>query len=49
MLGSDFAGSVTSAPAAGETLSAQALPPAANSSNLPNDLAVTNAGDTTCS
>lgn len=49
ILGSDFAGSVTSAPAAGETLSAQALPPAANSSNLPNDLAVTNAGDTTCS
>ncbi len=48
ILGSDFTGSVDSAPAAGETLSAQALPAATNSSNLPNDLAVTNAGDTTC-
>ncbi|MGV9857808.1 LCP family protein [Gordonia sp. NPDC003425] len=49
ILGSEFSGSVGTAPATGTTLSAEQLPPANNSSNLPNDLAVTNAGDTTCS
>ncbi|GAA1481267.1 hypothetical protein GCM10009624_17070 [Gordonia sinesedis] len=49
ILGSDFTGSLATAPAAGSTLSVDQLPPAANNSNLPNDLAVTNAGDTTCS
>lgn len=49
ILGSAFDGSVGTAPAVGTTLSASSLPPAANTSNLPNDLAITNAGDTTCS
>ncbi|MBE7193964.1 MAG: LytR C-terminal domain-containing protein, partial [Gordonia polyisoprenivorans] len=49
ILGSEFDGSVGTAPAVGTTLSASSLPPAANTSNLPNDLAITNAGDTTCS
>ncbi|WP_341258012.1 LCP family protein [Gordonia malaquae] len=51
ILGSDFGGVETmgSVPAAGSTLSVEHLPENVNSSNLPNDLAVTNAGDTTCS
>lgn len=49
ILGSDFSGSVGTVPAVGQTLSAEQLPAATNTSNLPNDLAVTNAGDTTCS
>ncbi len=49
ILGSTFDGSVGTAPAVGTTLSTSSLPPAANTSNLPNDLAITNAGDTTCS
>ncbi|MGC4935352.1 LCP family protein [Gordonia sp. DT30] len=49
ILGSGFDGSVGTAPAVGTTLSAAALPPASNTSDLPNDLAITNAGDTTCS
>lgn len=48
ILGSDFAGSFDSPPAAGSTLSVEQLPPATNTSNLPNDLAVTNASDTAC-
>ncbi|MEE4023509.1 LCP family protein [Gordonia sp. PKS22-38] len=49
ILGSDFDGSVGSAPAVGSTISVPQLAPASNTSNLPNDLAVTNAGDTNCS
>nr|WP_053778266.1 LCP family protein [Gordonia sp. NB41Y]EMP13246.2 transcriptional regulator [Gordonia sp. NB41Y] len=49
ILGSDFDGSVGSAPSVGTTLSVEQLPQASNSGSLPNDLAVTNAGDTTCS
>lgn len=49
ILGSAFDGSVGTAPSVGTTLSASSLPPAASTSNLPNDLAITNAGDTTCS
>ncbi|MDY6807598.1 MAG: LCP family protein [Actinomycetota bacterium] len=49
ILGSDYDGSVGSPAAVGSTISVPHLPPASNSSGLPNDLAVTNAGDTTCS
>ncbi len=48
ILGSDFSGSPDSPPAPGSTLSTEQLPQASNTSNLPNDLAVTNAGDATC-
>ena len=49
ILGSEFNGSVGSSPAVGTTLSVEQLPQATNSGDLPNDLAITNAGDTTCS
>ncbi|GAA3720628.1 LCP family protein [Gordonia hankookensis] len=49
ILGSNFDGSLDSTPATGSTISAQQLPALSASSGLPNDLAVTNAGDTTCS
>lgn len=49
ILGSSFGGELGTAPAAGSTLSVDQLPEAKNNSNLPNDLAVTNAGDATCS
>ncbi|GEE01150.1 hypothetical protein nbrc107696_15960 [Gordonia spumicola] len=51
IVGSDFGGvsSMGSVPAAGTTLTVEQLPENVNSSNLPNDLAVTNGGDTTCS
>ncbi|MAU82654.1 MAG: transcriptional regulator [Gordonia sp.] len=49
ILGSEYDGSIGSPAAVGSTISVSQLPPASNSSNLPNDLAVTNAGDTTCS
>ncbi|MGW0039163.1 LCP family glycopolymer transferase [Gordonia sp. NPDC003376] len=49
ILGSNFDGSVGSVPSVGTTLSVEQLPQASNSGSLPNDLAVTNAGDTTCS
>ncbi|NED68543.1 hypothetical protein G3I15_47205, partial [Streptomyces sp. SID10244] len=45
----NFDGSLDSTPATGSTISAQQLPALSASSGLPNDLAVTNAGDTTCS
>ncbi|MFE0752050.1 LCP family protein [Gordonia sp. NPDC058843] len=48
IVGADFAGSLGSVPAAGATLTANQLAPAENTGNLPNDLAITNAGDTTC-
>ncbi|MEP9392837.1 LCP family protein [Gordonia sp. VNK1] len=49
ILGSEFDGTVGTAPSVGTTLSVSSLPPAANTGDLPNDLAITNAGDTTCS
>ncbi|MFT3716030.1 MAG: LCP family protein [Gordonia sp. (in: high G+C Gram-positive bacteria)] len=51
ILGKDFTGvdEMTSPASAGSTLSVGQLPPANTNSDLPNDLAVTNAGDTTCS
>ncbi|ALG83763.1 LCP family protein [Gordonia phthalatica] len=51
ILGSDFGGveTMTSAPDAGTVLHVQQLPANVDNSNLPNDLSVTNAGDTTCS
>lgn len=50
ILGSDFAGtsSISSPPDPGSTVSVGQLPKVDNSSDLPNDLSVTNAGDTTC-
>jgi hypothetical protein len=48
IVGADFTGSLESVPAAGATLTANQLAPAENTGNLPNDLAITNAGDTTC-
>lgn len=49
IIGSDFAGSTSgSVPTAGTSLSISELPAAISSTNLPNDLAITNAGDTTC-
>ncbi|MGV9791787.1 MULTISPECIES: LCP family glycopolymer transferase [unclassified Gordonia (in: high G+C Gram-positive bacteria)] len=48
ILGSGFTGSVGSAPEAGSTLTVNQLPPSVRVNNLPNDLAITNAGDTTC-
>ncbi|WP_119033109.1 LCP family protein [Gordonia rubripertincta] len=48
ILGSDFSGGLGSVPAAGATVNVEQLAPAENSGDLPNDLAVTNAGDTTC-
>ncbi|GAB06947.1 LytR family transcriptional regulator [Gordonia amarae] len=48
ILGHDYSESIGEQPAAGSTLSVKKLP-AARGSNLPNDLTVTNAGDTTCS
>ncbi|MBD0861098.1 LCP family protein [Gordonia sp. zg691] len=49
IVGGDFAGSLESAPDSGATLTVDQLPRAENTGNLPNDLAITNAGDTTCS
>ncbi|WP_132993099.1 LCP family protein [Gordonia zhaorongruii] len=51
IVGSNFQGmeSVGTVPEAGSTLKVGELPAAVNRSGLPNDLAVTNAGDTTCS
>ncbi|MFZ2509640.1 MAG: LCP family protein, partial [Gordonia sp. (in: high G+C Gram-positive bacteria)] len=51
ILGADYAGSsaIESPPTPGSTISAGQLPKANSNSDLPNDLAVTNAGDTTCS
>lgn len=49
ILGSTFDDSVATAPSVGTTLSVNSLPAAVNTGNLPNDLAITNAGDTTCS
>ena len=48
IVGADFTGSLESVPASGATLTANQLAPAENTGNLPNDLAITNAGDTTC-
>ncbi|MGB3304059.1 MAG: LCP family protein [Gordonia sp. (in: high G+C Gram-positive bacteria)] len=50
ILGADFAGieSIASAPAVGSTLTVSELPAHVGNSDLPNDLSVTNAGDTTC-
>ncbi len=51
ILGSDFGGveTITTAPEAGSVLTVGQLPANVNNSDLPNDLSVTNAGDTTCS
>lgn len=51
ILGSDFQGiaSMASTPSPGSTVSVGQLPMANTNSDLPNDLSVTNAGDTTCS
>lgn len=48
ILGSDYSGSLDSVPTTGSTLSVTQLPPSSGTSDLPNDLAVTNASDTTC-
>ncbi|MFW0789111.1 LCP family protein [Gordonia sp. CPCC 205333] len=48
ILGSDYAGSLGSTPSAGSAISVTQLPPNSSTSELPNDLAVTNASDTTC-
>ncbi|WP_238423375.1 LCP family protein [Gordonia sp. 'Campus'] len=48
IVGADSTGSLESVPAAGSTLTVDQLAPAENTGNLPNDLAITNAGDTTC-
>ena len=48
ILGHAYGQSIGEQPAAGSKLSVNRLP-AARGSNLPNDLTVTNAGDTTCS
>ncbi len=51
ILGTDFQGTsaIADPPSPGSTLSVGQLPPANTNSDLPNDLSVTNAGDTTCS
>ncbi|UQE75736.1 LCP family protein [Gordonia sp. PP30] len=51
ILGTDFQGTsaIADPPSPGNTLSVGQLPPANTNSDLPNDLSVTNAGDTTCS
>ncbi|MFW0785522.1 LCP family protein [Gordonia sp. CPCC 206044] len=49
IVGRDYDGSIGSTPDVGATLSVSQLPASTSSSALPNDLAVTNAGDTTCS
>nr|WP_083837198.1 LCP family protein [Gordonia effusa] len=48
ILGSDYSGSLDSTPTAGSAISVNQLPPTTGTSDLPNDLAVTNASDTTC-
>lgn len=48
ILGSDYSGSLESTPSAGSSISANQLPPTASSVDLPSDLSVTNASDTTC-
>ncbi|NMO04399.1 LCP family protein [Gordonia sp. TBRC 11910] len=48
ILGGDYSGSLSSTPDAGTKLTVTQLPATVGSSDLPNDLAVTNAGDTTC-
>ncbi|WP_412475297.1 LCP family protein [Gordonia sp. LUNF6] len=50
IVGSDFGGTQTigSVPTAGSVLSVGELPANTDNSDLPNDLSVTNAGDTTC-
>ena len=48
ILGSDFTGELGTVPASGATVNVEQLAPAENTGDLPNDLAVTNAGDTTC-
>lgn len=49
ILGRNSDGSIGSTPSAGTTISVPQLAPATSESSLPNDLAVTNASDTTCS
>jgi LCP family protein required for cell wall assembly len=49
IVGKNFDGSMNATPASGSTISVGQLPPSSSTSTLPNDLAVTNAGDTTCS
>lgn len=51
ILGSDFAGvdSISTVPPAGSVLTVGELPAYSSGNDLPNDLSVTNAGDTTCS
>ena len=48
ILGSDFGGDLGAVPDTGATINVEQLAPAENTGDLPNDLAVTNAGDTTC-
>lgn len=49
IIGSNYGGGLDSAPEVGGTLSVTELPASTSPTRLPNDLAVTNAGDTTCS
>jgi LCP family protein required for cell wall assembly len=48
IVGSDFSGSVGSAPTRGTQLTVTQLPETNTSESLPNDLQITNAGDTSC-
>lgn len=48
IIGSDFVGAPEAAPAPGTTLTTTQLAQATSPANLPNDLAITNAGDSTC-
>jgi LCP family protein required for cell wall assembly len=48
IVGSDFSGALNAAPAEGSQVSVRETPREANPDELPNDLTVTNAGDTTC-
>lgn len=49
IVGSDFSGELGTAPAEGTSVKVDELPREAGADDLPNDLTVTNAGDTTCS
>ncbi|WP_051092652.1 LCP family protein [Jongsikchunia kroppenstedtii] len=48
IVGNDYSGSVGSVPARGTQLTVTQLPETSTSESLPNDLQITNAGDTSC-
>lgn len=49
IVGSDYSGELGATPAEGASITADELPRETGADELPNDLTVTNAGDTTCS